>query len=136
MRVLSLYLTRLLLARFALVLLATVSFLISFELLERSDNVLNATDGELTSLAIYALLRLPDFTAQLLPTATLLAAILTLAELTRHHELEVIWTAATVQRALGSLMAPAGPLAAGIYESPEREERERRPRSTAGQTAR
>ena len=93
MRVLSLYLTRLLLARFALVLFATVSFLISFELLERSDNVLNASGGELTSLAIYALLRLPDFTAQLLPTATLLAAILTLAELTRHHELEVIWTA-------------------------------------------
>ena len=92
MRVLGRYFTRLFAARFLLVLFGMVAVLLSFELLERGDNVLNASDGSLSALLRYAVLRLPDFTSQLLPIATLLAAILTLGELARHHELEVIWS--------------------------------------------
>ncbi|WP_162906833.1 LptF/LptG family permease [Algihabitans albus] len=95
MRVLSLYFTRLFVARFALVMFGMVAVLLSFELLERGDNVLSASNGDPTSLVRYALWRLPDFVSHLLPIATLLGAIMTLGELARHHELEVIWSTGT-----------------------------------------
>ena len=105
MRVLSLYLGRLFLARFALLLFALLAVTISYELTERGDNVLFASDGDLSALPRYALLRLPDYCAQLLPIAALLAAILTLGELARHHELEVIWTTGiSPMRLIGGLL--------------------------------
>ncbi len=117
MRVLSLYLSRLFLARFALVLFGLLAVTISYELAERSDNVLFASGGDLSTLPRYALLRLPDYTAQLLPIAALLAAILTLGELARHHELEVIWTTGvSPMRLIGGLL-PISLLAVGIQFS-------------------
>ena len=92
MRVLSLYLSRLFVARFVLLLFGLLVVFLSFELMERGDNVLYATGGDLAALPRYALLRLPDFTSQLLPVAALMATVLTIGELARHHELEVIWT--------------------------------------------
>ena len=114
MRILSLYFTRLFLARFALVLFGMVTILLSFELLERGDNVLNATDGELAALLRFALWRLPDFVSHLLPIATLLGAIMTLGELARHHELEVIWSSGTSPARLIVGLLPVSLLLVGL----------------------
>lgn len=114
MRVLGGYFTRLFAARFLLVMFGMLAILLSFELLERGDNVLSASDGSFLALMRYAVLRLPDFASQLLPIATLLAAILTLGELARHHELEVIWSSGISPARLILSLLPVSLLLVGL----------------------
>ena len=85
------YLNRLFFARLALLLFGIVSVVLSFDLLERSDNVLAITGGGPLDLLQYAMLRAPDVASQLLPIAALLAAVLSFGELSRHRELDAMW---------------------------------------------
>ena len=76
MNALTRYLNRVFFARLALLLFGIVSVVLSFDLLERSDNVLAITGGGPLVLLHYAMLRAPDVASQLLPVAALLAAVL------------------------------------------------------------
>ena len=60
MNALTRYLNRLFFARLTLLLFGIVSVVISFDLLERSDNVLSVTGGGPLILIQYAMLRAPD----------------------------------------------------------------------------
>ncbi len=91
MSALTRYLNLLFFARLALLLFGIVSVVLSFDLLERSDNVLAITGGGPLVLLHYAMLRAPDVASQLLPVAALLAAVLTFGELSRHRELDAMW---------------------------------------------
>ena len=91
MNALTVYLNKLFFVRLALLLFGIVSVVLSFDLLERSDNVLAKTNGGPLILFHYALLRIPDVASQLLPVAALLAAVLSFGELSRHRELDAMW---------------------------------------------
>lgn len=92
MKLLARYTSRLFLQRFGLLLIGGVALILSFELLERGDNLIAAVGGETTVLLHYAVLRFPDLALQLMPIAALLGAVLTLGDLLRHRELMVIWS--------------------------------------------
>ncbi|MGH6895687.1 MAG: LPS export ABC transporter permease LptG [Geminicoccaceae bacterium] len=85
------YVARLLLGRFALVLLGLAAFMLLLEFLADSDQVIAASDAALRALALYMVLRLPDILAELIPVAALLAGLLSFAELARHSELTAIY---------------------------------------------
>ncbi len=91
MSALARYLNRLFFVRLGLLLFGIVSVVVSFDLLERSDNVLSTTKGGILILIQYAMLRTPDVASQLLPVAALLAAVLSFGELSRHNELDAMW---------------------------------------------
>jgi lipopolysaccharide export system permease protein len=82
-----------LLAR-ALILLAGLAALIMIlEFLADGDKVIEAGDGVVLPVLRFALLRLPEILAELLPVAAMLAALLTFADLARHSELVAIHAA-------------------------------------------
>ena len=89
--IISRYVARLLLGRFALVLLGLAAFMLLLEFLADSDQVIAASDAALRALALYMVLRLPDILAELIPVAALLAGLLSFAELARHSELTAIY---------------------------------------------
>lgn len=91
MSILGRYLNRLLLYRFAMIMSGLVLIVLSLDLMETADNILNASDDFMVPLLRYAGLRVPDLAAKLLPVAALLAAILALVELSRNRETVAIW---------------------------------------------
>jgi lipopolysaccharide export system permease protein len=85
------YVARLLLVRFALVLLGLAALMLLLEFLADSDQVIAESDHAARALGLYMALRLPDVLAQLIPVAALLAGLLAFAELARHSELTAIY---------------------------------------------
>lgn len=75
----------------SLVLFALVFLALAFELLEKADQVLGAAPNGGETLALFALLRLPELTIQMLPFACLLGTLITIMVLARHSELIAIW---------------------------------------------
>jgi lipopolysaccharide export system permease protein len=101
------YLNRLLLGRFALVLLGLAALMLLLEFLADGDQVIAANDDPLRALALYMLLRLPDVLAELIPVAALLAGLLAFAELSRHSELTAIYAGGMSKIRLALALAPA-----------------------------
>ena len=91
MSIIARYVNRLLLGRFALVLLGLAALMLLVEFLGNSDQVIAANDDALRALAFYMVLRLPDILAEIIPVAALLAGLLAFAELARHSELTAIY---------------------------------------------
>lgn len=106
MKVLSAYLTRLLLARFALLLIALTALLLGLDLMVNANRLLS-DEGSLISLARYAGLRLPIVVSDLIKVASLLAGLITFAGLIRHSELTAIWGAGVSQFGLVRRLLPA-----------------------------
>jgi lipopolysaccharide export system permease protein len=100
------YLARLLLGRFALVLLALAALMLLLEFLADSDQVIAASDHAARALALYMVLRLPDILAEMIPVAALLAGLLTFAELARHSELTAIYAGGLSKARLALAMVP------------------------------
>src|SRR5690625_4695355 len=95
------YVARLFLLRFLLVLIGVSLAVAAFELTE----VLGGDDWTSRTIARYTLLRLPSLMAQLLPVATLIAALLTVGELLRQRELVAAWSVGLSQfRLLAGLL--------------------------------
>jgi len=89
MNVLATYLTRLLLTRFALLLIGLTAFLLGLDLMVNANSLLQQGDG-LEALVRYAFLRTPVVVSDLIKIASLLAGLLTFASLIRHGELTAI----------------------------------------------
>lgn len=108
------YVNRLLLGRFALVLLALAALMLLLEFLADSDQVIAANDHPLKALSLYMVLRLPDILAELIPVAALLAGLLTFAELARHSELTAIYAGGMSKVRLAVAILPALVLISGF----------------------
>ena len=91
MSVLARYVSGQILLRLLIILFAILAFEISFDLLERADRILAAHDGDYRAVFRYAALRVPGLLVDLLPAATLLAALLVMGNLLRHRELVASW---------------------------------------------
>ncbi len=117
MGALTRYISLIYLSRFAILLFGLVSVVLSFDMLERSDNVLQAVGGGAETLLRYALLRMPEVTSQLLAIAALLAALLALAELSRHGELDAMWASGISPMQLLSAFLPVAIVLTGLQFS-------------------
>ncbi len=107
---LTLYLNKMFLRRFVVVLIAASGFALLFDLLDVGSRVLRRTDGTSMALAQYAVIRMPSLLTEILPLVTLVAALFTAMELIRRSELVVIWAsgvsrAGTIARLLPMALA-------------------------------
>src|SRR3546814_16430485 len=92
MPVLASYLTRLLLARFALLLLGLGALLLGLDLMVNANSLLGG-DGGVATLGRYALLRAPLGASDPIKVASLLAGLITFSGLIRHRQLTATWGA-------------------------------------------
>lgn len=91
MSILARYISRKVLLHAALVLLSLVTLSLTFELMERADNVLAMSAGRATAVLAYAALRLPEYVARQLPMAMLVGALISFGLLRRYDELIAMW---------------------------------------------
>ncbi|HMA14455.1 MAG: LptF/LptG family permease [Bacteroidota bacterium] len=113
MTVLAGYLTRLLLARFLLLLFGLTALLLGLDLMVNANSLLRDGAG-VEALGRYAYLRMPMVISDLIKVAALLAGLITFAGLIRHSELTAIWGAGVSQTGLFRRLLPAALLLGGL----------------------
>jgi lipopolysaccharide export system permease protein len=113
MKTLGIYLSRMLLARFFLLLCGLSVFLLALDLMVNSNSLL-AQDDSVMALGRYALLRSPTIISDLIKIATLLAGLLTFAALTRRGELTAIWNAGVSQLGVFLRLLPVAVVLGGL----------------------
>jgi lipopolysaccharide export system permease protein len=110
--VLSRYVARLLLARALTLLAGLAALMLILEFLAAGDKVIEAGGGVALPVLRFALLRLPEILAELLPVTAMLAALLTFADLSRHSELTAIHAAGISKPRLAVTVLPVALLIA------------------------
>ena len=108
------YVGRLLLGRFAILLLGLAMLMMLLEFLADSDQVIASTDHPAHALALYMLLRLPAVLAELIPVAALLAGLVSFTELARHSELTAIYAGGMSKIRLAGAVLPVACLIGGF----------------------
>jgi len=116
MRVISLLLTKMVLVRFILILFGITAFILSLELIAYGDEILAKNNNQLSSIAEYALLRVPGISSKFIVICLLIATLLMLTEISRNSELIAIWNSGVSQfRLLVILLPTAIFIGAGHY---------------------
>jgi lipopolysaccharide export system permease protein len=108
------YVARLLLGRFALLLLGLAALMLLLQFLADSDQVIAASDHAVRALALYMVLHLPEILAELIPVAALLAGLVSFAELARHSELTAIYAGGLSKAGLAVAILPVVVLVGGF----------------------
>jgi lipopolysaccharide export system permease protein len=106
--------TRMAVMRFSLILFGVTAFVLSLEMITYVDEIVKLYDSHLTSLAYYALLRLPATLSTFMPISVLLALLLTLTELSYRSELTAIWAAGGSPLQIMLMLLPLGMVLGGI----------------------
>jgi lipopolysaccharide export system permease protein len=83
----SRYVLRVFFGQFALLLISFSALMQLFDLLSNSIEVIQRSDGHISGLGLYAMLRLPEIVSFLIPFVVLLAALMTLGRLERDNEI-------------------------------------------------
>jgi lipopolysaccharide export system permease protein len=104
--VLSRYVARMLLTRAAILLGGLAALMTILEFLADGDKVIEAGGGVVLPVLRFAVLRLPEIVADLLPVTAMLAALLTFADLSRHSELTAIHAAGISKPRLALAVLP------------------------------
>ncbi|WP_340118174.1 LptF/LptG family permease [Pelagibius sp. 7325] len=113
MSVLAVYLARLVLVRFALLLVGLTAFLLALDLMANAEAVLSEGDSAFL-LARYAVLRASIVASDMIKIAALLAGLLSFATMIRHGELVAAWNAGVSQVGLFRHLLPAALLIGGL----------------------
>ena len=103
---LSLMLARMLASRFGLILAGISFFVLTLDVATYAPDILALHNDELSSIAKYALLRLPGVASAFVGIAALLALLLMLTELSHRSELVAIWNTGISQLRLILIIAP------------------------------
>lgn len=111
---LSMMLTRMIATRFAMVLAGITVFVLTLDVVTYAPDVLALHNNEFSSIAKYALLRLPSVASSFIGIAALLAMLLMLTELSHRAELVSIWNTGISQFRLMLIVAPVA-LALGAF---------------------
>jgi lipopolysaccharide export system permease protein len=115
MKVLSRYMSRKVMLHGGLVLVSLVALSLTFELMERADNVLSVSGGDARTVLVYTLLRLPDFVARQLPMSVLVGALITFGLLRRYDELIAMWSSGVSAAGMMKALLPIGILI-GLFQ--------------------
>lgn len=113
MLILGRLLTKMLLLRFFMILFGIVIFVLTLDIVTYSGRILEIQPGMFHAIGTYALTRSPDMINQFFVISILIAALLTLGEISRHSELVAVWNAGVSQIRIMFLLAPVA-LALGI----------------------
>ena len=108
MSVLALYLNRMFLVRFLVVLFGIIGFATVIDLIDVGPELVRSPEGALTAGLRYFGLRLPIMLSELMPLAALLAGLLAVADLLRHRELIVVWSIGVRPLTILRMLLPAG----------------------------
>jgi lipopolysaccharide export system permease protein len=108
------YVGRLVLGRFAILLLGLATLMMLLEFLADGDQVIASSDHAVRALAFYMTLRLPGILAELIPAAVLLAGLVSFAELARHSELTAIYAGGMSKIRLAGAVLPVALLIGGF----------------------
>ncbi|WP_196501894.1 LptF/LptG family permease [Aestuariivirga litoralis] len=91
MSILARMLTRMILIRFAVILLGLSFFVLTLEVVGFLTDVLRIANNPFVAVGTYVLTRTPGILALFLPTSLLLALLLSMTELSYRNELTAIW---------------------------------------------
>jgi LPS export ABC transporter permease LptG len=108
MNVLALYLNRMFLVRFLVVLFGIIGFATVIDLIDVGPELVSAPEGALAAGLRYFGLRLPIMLSELMPLAALIAGLLAVADLLRHRELIVVWSIGVRPLSILRMLLPAG----------------------------
>lgn len=108
MSVLARYLNRMFLVRFLVVLFGVIGFATVIDLIDVGPELVQAPEGAMAAGLRYYGLRLPIMLSEMMPLAALIAGLLAVADLLRHRELVVIWSAGVRPIAVLWMLLPAG----------------------------
>ncbi len=111
MKTITLYMTRLFVSRFLLILFGVTALALALDIFTFGEEVLASRPRDPWALVQYAGLSIPGIVSQFFNLVTLMAFLLALTELSRNNELIVIWNAGTSQAQIFLTLAP---LAIGI----------------------
>lgn len=108
MKVLTIYLNRMFLVRFLVVLFAVIGFAAVIDLIDVGAELARAPEGAFAAGLRYFGLRLPIMLSELMPIAALIAGLLAVTDLLRHRELVVIWSSGVRPVSILRMLLPAG----------------------------
>ena len=108
------YMSRLFAARFAVILAGLAGLVLLLDVMAESSAIIAGADGA-AGLWRYGWLRLPLIVSRLIPFSVLIAALLTLISLSRHHELVVMAGAGVSQLKLIAAFLPLAAVIAGAH---------------------
>jgi LPS export ABC transporter permease LptG len=108
MNVLAIYLNRMFLVRFFVVLFGIIGFATVIDLIDVGPELVRAPEGAVAAGLRYFGLRLPIMLSELMPLAALLASLLAVADLLRHRELIVVWSIGVRPLSILRMLLPAG----------------------------
>ncbi len=102
-----LYLSRMFLSRFGLLLFAFLVLFQIFDMMATGEDIITR-NGSIRALFVYAALRIPEIAAQTLPFSVLLAALLSIAGMAQHNEIVVLKSAGISFFQMLAMLAPLG----------------------------
>ncbi|MGI9415017.1 MAG: LptF/LptG family permease, partial [Hyphomicrobiales bacterium] len=103
---LGLLLSKMLLFRFAMILIGITAFVITLEIATYAEEILTLHNNDLSTIGQYAFLRVPGVMASFIGLSILLAALMMLTEISHHSELVAIWAAGVSQFRIIAMLLP------------------------------
>jgi lipopolysaccharide export system permease protein len=107
-------LTRMIMIRFAVILLGLSAFVLTLEAVSYLNDILKLSSNPLIAMLLYGVMRLPATFSLFLPTSLLLALLLTTTELSYRNELTAIWATGISPTRLIRMLIPLALVVGGI----------------------
>jgi lipopolysaccharide export system permease protein len=114
MKIIGWMITRMVLARFFLIVLGVSIFVVSLDVVTFARDILALRNNELSAVLTYFMLKLPIAITAFLPFSSLLAILLTFSELSYRSELTAIWNAGLSHLRLIIALLPLGLFLGGL----------------------
>jgi lipopolysaccharide export system permease protein len=115
MKIVAWMLSRMILVRFAGILVGVTLFVLTLEAVSYAKEILALDPGNFAILFKYMLMRAPATFATFLPMSVLLAILLTLTELSYRNEIAAIWGTGVSPLRLVIMLLPVAFIAGGLH---------------------
>ncbi len=115
MKIIGWLLTRMILARFFLILGGISMFAATLDAVTYAKDVLELKQNDIGAIFYYFALKLPLALSTYLPVSSLLAILLTLSELNYRNELSAIWGAGASSLRIIAALLPLGMFLGGLH---------------------
>jgi lipopolysaccharide export system permease protein len=114
MKTIAWLVTRMVLARFFLIVLGITIFVVTLDVVTFARDILALKNNEMSAVLTYFVLKLPVTMTRFIPISSLLAILLTFTELSYRNELSAIWNAGVSHLQLIIALLPLGLFLGGV----------------------
>lgn len=114
MKTIAWLITRMVLARFFLIVLGITIFVVTLDVVTFARDILALKNNEMSAVLVYFVLKMPVTMTRFIPISSLLAILLTFTELSYRNELSAIWNAGVSHLQLIVALLPLGILLGGV----------------------